>query len=217
MLISRQYSTSLERLGGLVPVVGDQGLPRVRVQNTTVNKRTCRYAWWVSVFAGSWRSEPPADRPPEKNRSDQCLTFNDPLWPMQWELVGVTGNVCVFPRSASSLLLRATNVRMVKDAVLTGISQARFHAWLARDGRWREVGRLQRARERGGGGERDWPCWTETNVGDWRRSEQHTDWCVSRAATRRAHPSLSFLFVQRSFVASNRAAQSYFKDSLSSF
>ncbi|XP_056902341.1 neuroendocrine convertase 1-like isoform X5 [Takifugu flavidus] len=34
----------------------------------------------------SWRSEPPADRQPEEKRSDQCLTFNDPLWPMQWEL-----------------------------------------------------------------------------------------------------------------------------------
>lgn len=104
------------------------------------------------MFAGTWRTEPPADRQPKESRSDQCLTFNDPLWPIQWELVSVTANVCVFYGSASSPLLRATNVPMVKDAPLTGISQAHFRVWLVRDGRWREVGWLQRARERGGGG-----------------------------------------------------------------
>lgn len=69
--------------------------------------------------------EPPADGLLKENGSDQCLTFNDPLWPIQWELVSVTASV--FSGSASSPLLRATNVLMVKDALLTGISQARFH------------------------------------------------------------------------------------------
>lgn len=166
------------------------------------------------MFAGTWRTEPPADRQPKENRSDQCLTFNDPLWPIQWELVSVTANVCVFYGSASSPLLRATKVPMVKDAPLTGISQAHFRVWLVRDGRWREVGWLQRARERGGGGgERDWPCWTETNVRDWWCSEQHTDWCVSWAV-RQAHSSLSFLFVQCMFAKGNSTTKSYFNVSL---
>ncbi|XP_037533240.1 proprotein convertase subtilisin/kexin type 6-like [Nematolebias whitei] len=34
----------------------------------------------------SQRTESTADGPPEERRSDQPLTFNDPLWPMQWEL-----------------------------------------------------------------------------------------------------------------------------------
>ncbi|KAM8869963.1 neuroendocrine convertase 2-like isoform 10-T13 [Spinachia spinachia] len=32
------------------------------------------------------RRESASDRQPEENKSDQPLTFNDPLWPMQWEL-----------------------------------------------------------------------------------------------------------------------------------
>ncbi|XP_047190979.1 endoprotease bli-like isoform X2 [Scophthalmus maximus] len=32
------------------------------------------------------KSEHAADRHPEESESDQALTFNDPLWPMQWEL-----------------------------------------------------------------------------------------------------------------------------------
>lgn len=117
--------------------------------------------------------------------------------------------MCVFSGSTSSPLLRATNVLTVKDAPLTGISQARFHEWLVRDGRWREVGWLQRAREREGGGvERDWPCWTETNVRDWWRSEQHTDWCASWAA-RQAHSSLSFLFVLSPFGKGNSNTESF--------
>lgn len=142
-------------------------------------------------------------------------------WPTLAHPVG-TGEchkrMCVFSGSASSPLLRATNVQMVKDAPLTGISQARFRVWLVRDGRWREVGWLQRARERGGGGgggERDWPCWTETNVRDWWRPEQHADWCASWAA-RQAHSSLSFLFVQCTFAKDNNT-KSYFNDSLSTF
>ncbi|XP_017268681.2 furin-like protease kpc-1 [Kryptolebias marmoratus] len=35
---------------------------------------------------GSQRTESTADSPSEERRSDQSLTFNDPLWPMQWEL-----------------------------------------------------------------------------------------------------------------------------------
>ncbi|XP_034384395.1 neuroendocrine convertase 1-like [Cyclopterus lumpus] len=35
---------------------------------------------------GSQRRESASDRQPEENKSDQSLTFNDPLWPMQWEL-----------------------------------------------------------------------------------------------------------------------------------
>uniref|UniRef100_A0AAQ4PL92 P/Homo B domain-containing protein n=1 Tax=Gasterosteus aculeatus aculeatus TaxID=481459 RepID=A0AAQ4PL92_GASAC len=33
------------------------------------------------------RGESASDRQPEENKSDQSLTFNDPLWPMQWELL----------------------------------------------------------------------------------------------------------------------------------
>ncbi|XP_075952570.1 proprotein convertase subtilisin/kexin type 4-like isoform X2 [Anarhichas minor] len=34
----------------------------------------------------SQRRESASDRQPEESKSDQSLTFNDPLWPMQWEL-----------------------------------------------------------------------------------------------------------------------------------
>ncbi|CAB1443634.1 unnamed protein product, partial [Pleuronectes platessa] len=34
----------------------------------------------------SQRREYTTDRHPEERKSDQSLTFNDPLWPMQWEL-----------------------------------------------------------------------------------------------------------------------------------
>ncbi|XP_029308100.1 proprotein convertase subtilisin/kexin type 4-like isoform X2 [Cottoperca gobio] len=34
----------------------------------------------------SQRRESATDRQPEENKSDQSLTFNDPLWPVQWEL-----------------------------------------------------------------------------------------------------------------------------------
>ncbi|XP_071324577.1 furin-like protease kpc-1 [Trachinotus anak] len=39
-----------------------------------------------SVIHSSQRREYTTDRQPEENKSDQYLTFNDPLWPMQWEL-----------------------------------------------------------------------------------------------------------------------------------
>ncbi|XP_059195886.1 neuroendocrine convertase 2-like [Centropristis striata] len=39
-----------------------------------------------STTHSSQRREFATDRQPEENKSDQCLTFNDPLWPMQWEL-----------------------------------------------------------------------------------------------------------------------------------
>ncbi|XP_029133154.2 proprotein convertase subtilisin/kexin type 4-like [Labrus bergylta] len=39
-----------------------------------------------STIHSSQRRESETDRQPEENRSDQSLTFNDPLWPMQWEL-----------------------------------------------------------------------------------------------------------------------------------
>ncbi|XP_045901133.1 furin-like protease kpc-1 [Micropterus dolomieu] len=39
-----------------------------------------------STTTSSRRSESATDRQPEENKSDQSLTFNDPLWPMQWEL-----------------------------------------------------------------------------------------------------------------------------------
>ncbi|XP_023186419.1 furin-like protease kpc-1 [Xiphophorus maculatus] len=35
---------------------------------------------------GSQKKRPPADSPSEERMDDQSLTFNDPLWPMQWEL-----------------------------------------------------------------------------------------------------------------------------------
>lgn len=41
------------------------------------------------MLAGPHRKESETDKQPEENKSDQSLTFNDPLWPMQWELVGV--------------------------------------------------------------------------------------------------------------------------------
>ncbi|XP_039974572.1 furin-like protease kpc-1 [Xiphias gladius] len=39
-----------------------------------------------STAHSSQRREYATDRQPEENKSDQSLTFNDPLWPMQWEL-----------------------------------------------------------------------------------------------------------------------------------
>ncbi|XP_078109837.1 neuroendocrine convertase 2-like isoform X2 [Sander vitreus] len=39
-----------------------------------------------STTRSSQRRESATDRQPEENESDQSLTFNDPLWPMQWEL-----------------------------------------------------------------------------------------------------------------------------------
>ncbi|KAF1387434.1 hypothetical protein PFLUV_G00078650 [Perca fluviatilis] len=39
-----------------------------------------------STTHSSQRRESATDRQPEENESDQSLTFNDPLWPMQWEL-----------------------------------------------------------------------------------------------------------------------------------
>lgn len=53
------------------------------------------HTWWVCVFAGSQRRESATDRQLKENTSDQSLTFNDPLWPMQWELVGVIVHVCL--------------------------------------------------------------------------------------------------------------------------
>ncbi|XP_074510981.1 furin-like protease kpc-1 [Sebastes fasciatus] len=40
----------------------------------------------LSTSHSSQRRETASDRQPEENKSDQSLTFNDPLWPMQWEL-----------------------------------------------------------------------------------------------------------------------------------
>ncbi|XP_070690897.1 proprotein convertase subtilisin/kexin type 4-like [Pempheris klunzingeri] len=39
-----------------------------------------------STTHSSQRREPATDKQPEENTSDQSFTFNDPLWPMQWEL-----------------------------------------------------------------------------------------------------------------------------------
>ncbi|XP_042346363.1 neuroendocrine convertase 1-like [Plectropomus leopardus] len=39
-----------------------------------------------STTHSSRRRQSATDRQPEENKSDQSLTFNDPLWPMQWEL-----------------------------------------------------------------------------------------------------------------------------------
>ncbi|XP_044065359.1 furin-like protease kpc-1 isoform X2 [Siniperca chuatsi] len=39
-----------------------------------------------STTRSSQRRDSATDRQPEENKSDQSLTFNDPLWPMQWEL-----------------------------------------------------------------------------------------------------------------------------------
>lgn len=49
---------------------------------------------WVWVHVGSSRKESATDRQPKENKSDQSLTYSDLLWPMQWELVGVTVHVC---------------------------------------------------------------------------------------------------------------------------
>lgn len=118
-------------------------------------------------------------------------------WPALAHAVGAGGchSECVFSGSTSSLLLTAANVLMVKDAPLTGISQARFHVWLVRDGRWREVGRGRARREQ------------EEEVKEIDRVEprqmsgiddarSNTDWYTSWASTRPAHPSSSVLFVQ---------------------
>uniref|UniRef100_A0A3Q3L493 Proprotein convertase subtilisin/kexin type 4-like n=2 Tax=Mastacembelus armatus TaxID=205130 RepID=A0A3Q3L493_9TELE len=39
-----------------------------------------------SINDSSQRKQSATDRQPEEKKSDQSLTFNDPLWPMQWEL-----------------------------------------------------------------------------------------------------------------------------------
>ena len=83
------------------------------------------------MLAGSQRRQFTTDRQSEENKSDQYLTFNDPLWPMQWELVGVIVYVCVcvcsLVLSGSLLSLLSALVLTVKDVPLTGISQAGFH------------------------------------------------------------------------------------------
>lgn len=85
------------------------------------------------MLAGSQMRESATDRQPEENKSVQSLTFNDPLWPMQWELVGVIVYVCVYvcvcsPGLCGGLLsLLSALVRMVRDVPLTGISQPGFH------------------------------------------------------------------------------------------
>lgn len=83
------------------------------------------------MLAGSQRRQFATDRQSEENKSDQSLTFNDPLWPMQWELVGVIVYVCVcvcsLVLSGSLLSLLSALVLTVKDVPLTGISQAGFH------------------------------------------------------------------------------------------
>lgn len=69
------------------------------------------------------------DMQPEENHSDQSLTFHDPLWPMQWEPVGLI--VCVFVCVHNAYMIVSSPlpalVHMLKDVPLTGISQAGFH------------------------------------------------------------------------------------------
>ncbi|XP_041649206.1 uncharacterized protein LOC121513485 [Cheilinus undulatus] len=48
-----------------------------RAPVTMIDQRNTNNSWW---------RESETDRWPEENTSDQSLTFNDPLWPMQWEL-----------------------------------------------------------------------------------------------------------------------------------
>uniref|UniRef100_A0A3P8R5Y9 P/Homo B domain-containing protein n=2 Tax=Astatotilapia calliptera TaxID=8154 RepID=A0A3P8R5Y9_ASTCA len=50
----------------------DKRIPVTRLDHGTTN--------------GPHRKESETDKQPEENKSDQSLTFNDPLWPMQWEL-----------------------------------------------------------------------------------------------------------------------------------
>ncbi|XP_039868909.1 neuroendocrine convertase 1-like isoform X2 [Simochromis diagramma] len=50
----------------------DKRVPVTRLDHGTTN--------------GPHRKESETDKQPEENKSDQSLTFNDPLWPMQWEL-----------------------------------------------------------------------------------------------------------------------------------
>lgn len=50
----------------------------------------------MALFAGSQKRAYTTNRHPKKNKSDQPLTFNDPFWPMQWELVDERERLCVF-------------------------------------------------------------------------------------------------------------------------
>uniref|UniRef100_UPI0037E838A5 proprotein convertase subtilisin/kexin type 4-like n=1 Tax=Semicossyphus pulcher TaxID=241346 RepID=UPI0037E838A5 len=49
-------------------------------------KRVPVTGWDRSTTYSSRSRESETDRRPAENMSDQSLTFNDPLWPMQWEL-----------------------------------------------------------------------------------------------------------------------------------
>ncbi|XP_041842874.1 proprotein convertase subtilisin/kexin type 4-like [Melanotaenia boesemani] len=49
-------------------------------------KRAPPKGWDHNMTSGSQKMESAADSPTEKRMSDHSLTFNDPLWPMQWEL-----------------------------------------------------------------------------------------------------------------------------------
>ncbi|XP_020565544.1 proprotein convertase subtilisin/kexin type 4-like [Oryzias latipes] len=59
-----------------------------------VQRQYCHYREKRDLLRGlklrtahsSQRTESAADNPPEESKSDQTLTFNDPLWPLQWEL-----------------------------------------------------------------------------------------------------------------------------------
>lgn len=133
------------------------------------------HTWWMCVLAGSQRTESTADSPSEQRRSDQSLTFNDPLWPMQWELVSVILYMCVVCMCVlcacvcvvigliwKSLLFFF--VLIFKDVHLTGRSQTCLHVWLERETEDREIRGWWIRREEVKG---SCPCWTETDVWGW--------------------------------------------------
>ncbi|XP_047453838.1 furin-like protease kpc-1 [Mugil cephalus] len=82
-------------------------------------------ATWLSYRANknSRRTESAADGQPEEDKSDQSLTFNDPLWPMQWELFAQgeynTGgfDLNVMPVWKNNITGRGVVVSIVDDGV----------------------------------------------------------------------------------------------------
>ncbi|XP_030015076.1 endoprotease bli-like [Sphaeramia orbicularis] len=71
----------------------------------------------------SQRMDSASDRQPEENTSDQSLTFNDPLWPMQWELFaqGTYNNngfdLNVMPVWSNNITGRGVVVSIIDDGV----------------------------------------------------------------------------------------------------
>lgn len=118
------------------------------------------------MLAGFQRGESASDRQPEENKSDQSLTFNDPLWPMQWELVGLIVCLCVFLSSLvlSRRFLSPPSARPGSEGCAADRHKSGRLSCVTggRSRGEREVRRLRRKGEKGGekgerGGERGCP------------------------------------------------------------